>query len=256
MTILASQPMDVYTGIATRFEKFHKINIAAHIEKIVRTFSRLEQGFEFIPKDANAFEYALKTAGFEPDLKYRSFGVIPSIGTFAAGATRGQGFREPGSPSLHCAIDRAQVATAPGGSVAESKRRAFCSVHLDTMGFKVSGAYGPDAFQHIIDELLWQDKLVPALGKYLGLSDAVTDVLYRIHPIVPNSTQIRPYTDWGISARLFDRRTADLQTQIRVDLDVTHSCSDLTCGLLRRSLDDLTIRPDNKVMVTFKVFGM
>lgn len=225
----------IYTGINTRFRTRHGIDLSAHIEKMSWLGRRVEQGFNFVPWDAGAFETALKHAGFKNDLREKHLGFIPSVGALAALATHGQGYREEGSPSLHCAI-------APD----------ICNVHLDNIGFRLDG-YGPDAGQHIVDELVWQDKIVPLIGKILPTQ--ITDLLHRLHPMIPNTRQVKPFSELGVEVDVVSGRSRDLQRQWRVTIDLTHSCTNATCDAWRK-LNGKSVEGDNKVMVMFKVVGM
>lgn len=126
----------VYAGISRRFRSRHGIDISTHIEKMTWLGRVVEQGFNFVPWNACEFEQAIKQAAFENDRREKHLGFLPSVGTLAALVTRGEGYREKGSPNLHCAI-------APD----------LCNVHLDNVGFRLDG-YGPDAGQHIVDELV------------------------------------------------------------------------------------------------------
>lgn len=224
----------IYRGISTRFRSRH-IDISKHMESMSWLGRRLEDGFDFVPWSADDWEKTLRYAGFQHDLREKHLGFIPSVGTLAAFATQGQGYREPGSPSLHCSIT--------------SKR---CNVHLDNIGFRVNG-YGPDAGQHIIDELVWKTTIIPLLGYFLPTP--VTDLLHRFHPIVPNTRQIKPLSEIGFEFNVVSGRSRDLQRQWRVTIDVTHSCSDSTCEVWRK-LDGKSVEGENKTMVMFKVDGM
>ena len=226
----------VYTGISRRFRSLYGINIGLYIEKVTKLYRHVEEGFDFVPWSATDLEQVIRKARFEHDVRKRHFGIIPSIGSFAALATHGQGYREPGSPSLHIAI-------APDK----------CNVHLDNIGFRVQG-YGPDAGQHIVDELLWQDVIV---NKLLGkiLPKEITDFLHRFHPIVPSTRQIKPFSEIGVEFDIIKGRSRDLQRLWRVTIDVTHSCADSTCDVWRK-LDGKSVEGDNKIMVWFKVVGM
>jgi hypothetical protein len=225
----------IYHDISTRFRTRHGIDIGEYIESMSWLGRRVEQGFSFVPRDAANLTTALGRAGFQNDLREKHLGFIPSVGALAALATHGQGYREKGSPSLHCAI-------APD----------ICNVHLDNVGFRMDG-YGPDAGQHIVDELLWQDKIVPAVGKLLPTQ--VTDLLHRFHPVIPNTRQIKPFSELGFEFDVASGRSRDLQRQWRVTIDVTHSCSDVTCDVWRK-LDGKSVEGDNKATVMFKVVGM
>jgi hypothetical protein len=222
----------------------HFIDIRAHIKSMWKLKRRLEEGFYFVPKDVGKWEAALIHAGFQHDLREKHLGFIPSVGALAALATTGQGYRERGSPSLHCAV-----------------ARDMCNVHLDNIGFRFNG-YSPDAGQHIVDELLWQDNVVPFLGKIFSLSGlsklvpiSVTDVFHRAHPLVPNSGQSKPFREMGAEFDIASGRSRDLQQQWRFTFDVTHSCSDYTCGVWR-TLNGKSVEGENKVMFMFKVVGM
>lgn len=226
----------IFRQLADRFWSKHRIDIHQHIEHVVKLGHRLEQGFNFVPMLASAWEEELKRARFELDLRERHLGFIPSVGSIAAAATKGEGYREPGSPSLHCAVSP-----------------SLCNVHLDAVGFKVEGGYGPDAPQHIVDELFWQDKVVKSLEGILP--KMVTDALYRVHPIVPSSRQINPYSkEIGVQVDLMNIRRNNLQQQIVVSVDLTHSCSDVSCGAWQK-LNGRSVSVENKVMLMFKVFG-
>jgi hypothetical protein len=233
-SLLGYQFNKVYHGISTRFLQLHHIKISDHIDKMLSVDNRLEVGFNFVPKDAAKWEEALIKAGFQPDKREMHFGIIPSVGKVAALATRGNGYREKGTPSLHCAVAKDE-----------------CSVHLDNIGFRSDG-YGPDAGQHIVDELIWQDKIVPKLRRVMPV--AVVDFLHRIHPVVPNSRQFRPFSQVGLELDLLARRSPDLQRQIKITIDLSHSCSNATCDAFRQ-IDGKSIRMENTLMLNFKVIG-
>ncbi len=225
----------VYNSIKKRFWDFYKIDLSFHMESMTRLSTRFEEGFDFVPMSASMFETALKEAGFENDKRERHFGFIPSVGTLAALATNGEGYRERGSPSLHCAV-----------------ASSVCSVHLDNVGFRMD-SYGPDAGQHIIDELGWQDKIVRPLRKVLP--DAVVDFLHRFHPVVPNSRQFKPFSQVGVEFDIASGRSRNLQQQWRVTIDLTHACSNSTCDVWRK-INGKSIEGENQVMLMFKVVGM
>jgi hypothetical protein len=225
----------VYTGISSRFFRRHGIKIKNYIESVTSLGKHLEQGFVFVPWSARDFEAAVKEAGFENDQREMHLGFIPSVGKIAALATHGEGYRERGSPSLHCAI-------APD----------LCNVHLDNVGFRMDG-YGPDSGLHIVDELVWQDKIVPLLGKILP--SGVTELLHRLHPVVPNSRQVVPFSGVGVEVDIAGGRSKDLQRHWRVTIDLTHSCANATCDVWRK-IQGQSLQGDNKIMVMFKVVGM
>jgi len=226
----------VYTGISKRFHALYGINIGLYIEKVTKLNRHVEEGFDFVPWSATDLEEVIRRARFEHDVHEKHLGFIPSVGKIASLATHGQSFREPGAPSLHIAI-------APDK----------CNVHLDNWGFKLQG-YGPNAGQHTIDELLWQDIIV---NKLLGriLPAPVIDFLHRFHPIVPNTQQIKPFSEIGVEFDVIKGRSRDLQRLWRVTFDVTHTCVNSSCDAWRK-LNGKTVEGDNKVMVWFKVTGL
>lgn len=225
---------EVYRAISSRFFQFHHIKISDYIDKMLSVSHRYEEGFNFVPKDADKWEDALKKAKFQPDTREMHFGIIPSVGKVAALATRGNGYREKGTPSLHCAVAKDE-----------------CSVHLDNIGFRSDG-YGPDAGQHIVDELIWQDKIVPRL-RWVAPA-AVVDFLHRIHPVVPNTRQFRPFSQVGLEFDVMSRRSPNLQQQLKITIDLSHSCSNASCDAFRR-LNGSSLRMENTLMLNFKVIG-
>jgi hypothetical protein len=225
----------VYQDIRHRFRTRHQIDISKYIMSMTKLTQRYEDGFDFVPWNADAWERALVRAGFKPDLRETHLGFIPSIGKLAALATHGGGYREDGSPSLHCAV---------------AKDR--CNVHLDNIGFRLHG-YNPDLGQHTTDELAWQAIIVPLLGKVLP--PQAVQLLHRFHPVVPNSRQVKPYSEIGVEFDVKQGRSRDLQRHWRLTIDLTHSCSDATCGVWRK-INGQTVEGDNKLLVSFKVMGM
>lgn len=240
-TVIAEQvytKSPIYRALADRFWTKYRISLREHIEYVTKLGHRLEQGFDFVPMLAASWEEALINARFENDKREKTLGFIPSVGSIAAFATEGEGYREPGSPSLHCAV-------------AASK----CNIHLDAVGFKVAGAYGPDAPQHIVDELIWQDKIVKNLEKVLP--KWATDGLYRLHPLLPSTRQLEPFKrEVGVQVDLVNKRRNQLQQQILVTIDLTHACADSTCGAWRKLHGREVPASDNRIMLMFKVFGM
>jgi len=105
------------------------------VKSIVQVNPTISAGFDFMAVDAEQSADALLHAGFQPDSRERTLGILPSVGSIAALATHGQGFRESTEPSLHCA-----VATD------------YCNVHLDNIAIRL-GNYNANAPQHVVDEL-------------------------------------------------------------------------------------------------------
>ncbi len=156
----------IYKQIASRLYNRHKIRIADHINVMEKIGTRLGQGIEFEPIDGGNLKNLLKMPKFAHDNRKHLCDLV------AAGATKGEGYREIGVPSLH-------IQVAP----------TLCKIHIDNFGFVAIGPdgqkyYNPDLVQHIVDELFWEDKFVgwvstknQTLGGFLG----------RIHPVLPNS---------------------------------------------------------------------
>ncbi|MBK8915135.1 MAG: hypothetical protein IPM64_11150 [Phycisphaerales bacterium] len=224
-----------FIQISRRFRDLHGIDVRSHVHRMLKVNRRLEEGFDFEPKSVGLWTQALIGAGFQRDQRDWHLGLIPSVGLIAAGATHGEGFREEGSPSLHCAVaaDR-------------------CNIHLDNVGFRLKG-YGPDAPQHIVDELIWQDKIVRPLRRILP--SFATNFLHRLHPVVPNSRQMTPFGAVGVEFDVASGRSANLQQSWRLTIDVTHSCKNSTCDALR-ALDGRKLEGDNRLLLTIKVLGM
>jgi hypothetical protein len=155
----------VYRVIANRFMDRHEINIDNHIDTMHKIGARPGQGITFRPVDSDKLKSLLKKPAFTHDNR-RNFCEL-----VAAAATKGEGYRETGAPSLHC-----QIAAS------------ICNIHLDSYGFVAIGPdgkkyYNPELVQHIVDELGWAtvvewlDKKQPAVGGFLG----------KFRPILPNS---------------------------------------------------------------------
>ncbi|WP_299482658.1 hypothetical protein [uncultured Roseibium sp.] len=157
---------EVYKQICNRFYKQHSIKLPDHIAEVYKVGVSNGQGMEFLARDPEKFEALLKMPKFAPDNQEHFCDRIASM------ATKGQGYRETGVPSLH-------IAVAP----------EECSVHIDTFGFVAIGPdgqkyYNPDAIQHILDELLWQDKFVGWVTKH---SKPLGMLLSHVHFRGPSS---------------------------------------------------------------------
>lgn len=138
-------------AIAKRFDDKYQLNLFSHIKTITKVGYVIAQGFYFVPvSSSNLVEALLATKKFHPDDKNSLVGCLASY------ATNGTGYREQGQgkdQSLHCDIASNE-----------------CSVHLDETAFKSVGPYGsfynPDAGQHIVFDLGWDDKLVRPLYEW------------------------------------------------------------------------------------------
>ena len=230
----------MWRTISARFYNLHSIDLRKHVKSIVKVNATINAGFDFVPVDAQKWAEALLHGGFEPDVREKSLGIIPSVGSIAALATHGQGFRENSEPSLHCAV-----------------AKDFCNIHLDNVGIRL-GNYNANAPQHVVDELVWQDKILPALLK-IGISSHFVDLLRRVHPIIPNLRQPTAVTkEWepriGAEFDLARVRSQDASKQLRVYIDFSHACSNSTCKALN-TMQSKTY-DDGRLMFTIEVTGL
>jgi len=226
--------------ISARFYNLHSIDLRKHVKSIVKVNPTINAGFDFVAVDAEKWADALLHGGFQPDSRERSLGIIPSVGSIAALATHGQGFRENSEPSLHCAV-----------------AKDYCNVHLDNIGIRL-GNYNANAPQHVVDELVWQDKILPAMLT-IGISPHFVDFLRRVHPVIPNLRQVTPVTkEWqprvGVELDIARVRSKDASKQLRVYVDFSHACNNTTCKLLN-NMQGKTYN-DDRVMFTIEVTGL
>ena len=146
-----SPEINYIKAIAKRFDDKYQLNLLSHIKTITKVGYVIAQGFHFAPiSSGNLVEALLATKKFHPDDKNALVGCLASY------ATKGTGYREQGQgkdQSLHCDIASNE-----------------CSVHLDETAFKSVGPYGnfynPDAGQHVVFDLYWDDKLVRPLYEW------------------------------------------------------------------------------------------
>lgn len=230
----------MWRTISARFYNLHGVDLRKHVKSIAKVNPTINAGFDFVAVDAAKWAATLQSRGFQPDSRERILGILPSVGSVAALATHGQGFREKSEPSLHCAV-------------AED----YCNVHLDNVGIRV-GNYNANAPQHVVDELLWQDKILPAMLK-VGISPHLVDILRRVHPVVPNLRQVTAVTkEWqprvGVELDIARVRSKDASQQLRVYVDFSHACSDSTCRVLN-NMQGKTYN-DDRVMFTIEVTGL
>jgi hypothetical protein len=230
----------IWRTISARFYNLHGIDLRKHVKWIRKAYPTINAGFDFVPVDAGKWEAALQSGAFQQDSRERLFGILPSVGSVAALATHGQGYREKSEPSLHCAV-----------------AKDFCNVHLDNVGIRV-GNYNANAPQHVADELIWQDKILPGMLK-IGISPHFVDLLRRVHPVVPNLRQVTAVTkEWqprvGAELDIARVRSKDASQQLRVYIDFSHACSDSTCKLLN-NMQGKTYA-DDRLMFTIEVTGL
>ncbi len=226
--------------ISARFYNLHHIDLRKHVKSVLKVNSTISDGFDFVAVDADKWAEALRLGGFQNDKRERILGILPSVGSVAAMATNGEGYRENSEPSLHCAV-----------------AKDFCNVHLDNIGIRL-GNYNANAPGHVIDELLWQDEVLPFLLK-VGISTHFVDLLRRVHPVVPNLRQVSAVTkEWqprlAVELDIARVRSRDAVKQLRVFVDFSHACSDSTCAFLNNTQGKTY--NDDRMMLMFEVTGL
>lgn len=168
--------------IARRFDDKYKIKVLDHVKWITKVGFKYEQGFHYKPLDNEKWRKTLKaTKKFVPDKKNNIVGCLASV------VTVGQGIRELGKDkSLHCAVDDFE-----------------CSIHLDNTGFRLKGPFGTyyslDGVQHIIYDLLWDDKVVrPAYNWWFGAGWT----LDKVRPVFLNSKN--KFSRYGVGVDFYE----------------------------------------------------
>ena len=187
------------------------IDITNYIAKVTAIGFSASEGITFEPTDHLKLMMAL---GDTKEFAHDDRKVL--IQRLAASQTKGEGFRQKGSPSLHCEISAKE-----------------CNIHLDEFGFVLDGPdgksfYNPDLLQHVFHDLLWQDKIVTPLRPVPLLGD----LLARLDPELPNSSnnyQIGKYR-LGVGAHLTLKDWSNLDgSGWRLTVDVSKSCGDYRC---------------------------
>jgi hypothetical protein len=128
------------------------ISLREHIDVMKELGRTHSEGVTFLVKDAKILRTAVVNA--KNDHGQAAFHWDDRkvfIFFLAALFTDGEGYREIGQPSLHCAIGN-----------------PICNIHIDDFGFLARGSDGkeyitPDALRHIVDELVFRAKIRPVL---------------------------------------------------------------------------------------------
>ena len=230
----------MWRTISARFYNLHHIDLRKYVQTILKVNSTINDGFDFVAVDADKWAEALRLGGFQNDRRERILGLLPSVGGVAAMATNGEGYRENSEPSLHCAV-----------------AKDYCNVHLDNIGIRL-GNYNANAPEHVVDELFWQDKILPGLLA-IGVSPHFVDFLRRVHPVIPNLRQVTAVTkEWqprvGVELDIARVRNRDATKQLRVWIDFSHACSNSTCALLNNTQGKTY--NDDRVMFMIEVTGL
>lgn len=157
-----------YKSIVKRFNsRGMKIDLDSHIDYVCYASDVLGEGISFRPKSKAEFKIAITDAQlFHPDDRSDFFGAK------AASATIGDGYREVSTPSLHVAISQ-----------------EISSVHIDSYAFQFHAPdgtiiIGPDAGQHIVDELWFRLPMTWLRRKNMPF---MASVLQALHPVLPHS---------------------------------------------------------------------
>lgn len=210
-----------YVAIAERLMALKPgINLGKHIAYGTKEAdAKLEigpttsEGISFVPRDPIALRLEIvaaqngnKLPAFHHDSRKNW------IFRLAAVATHGGGYREIGSPSLHCAI-----------------ASDVCNIHIDDFGFVAIGSDGktyftPDALPHIGDELIFRAYVRKYLRKVLvaGLGEPVatpaTLLLDRSYLALPtlsklNMSKLTEKVDLrvGMGMKIVETRTVKLR---------------------------------------------
>lgn len=157
-----------YKWIMKRFNsRGMKIDLDSYIDYVCYASDILGEGISFRPKNYAEFKTDITdTQLFHHDDRSDFFGKK------AASATIGEGYREVSTPSLHVAISS-----------------EISSVHIDSYAFQFHAPdgtiiIGPDAGQHIVDELWFRLPMTWLRRKNMPF---MASVLQALHPVLPNS---------------------------------------------------------------------
>lgn len=157
-----------YKWIMKRFNsRGMKIDLDSYIDYVCYASDILGEGISFRPKNYAEFKTDITdTQLFHHDDRSDFFGKK------AASATIGEGYREVSTPSLHVAISS-----------------EISSVHIDSYAFQFHAPdgtiiIGPDAGQHIVDELWFRLPMTWLRRKNMPF---LASVLQALHPVLPNS---------------------------------------------------------------------
>jgi len=180
-----------YAAINKRFHgRNMKVELDDHIDYVCFASDLENEGISFRPKSVGELTAAITdTQLFHRDDKADFFGKK------ASSATIGEGYREVSTPSLHVAISS-----------------EISSVHIDSWAFQFHAPdgtliIGPDAGQHIVDELWFR---LPMTWLRRHDMPFLASVLQGLHPVLPNS--VNGYEPrFGIRVELGNSSTRDFR---------------------------------------------
>ncbi|NJM52504.1 MAG: hypothetical protein HC846_03365, partial [Blastocatellia bacterium] len=159
----------VYLEIQRRFMRFSPpIKIGEHIDSMIEIGRTISEGITFKPISSLSLRMDIAFTKMDKNSGQLAFHWDDRkvwVYKLAALATDGEGYREIGTPSLHCAISDEK-----------------CNIHIDEFGFIALLPSGesyltPSLVRHIGDELIYRDKVrknVIRLLKY-SLPDQIAD---------------------------------------------------------------------------------
>ncbi len=209
-----------YKWINERFNnRGMKISLDSHIDYVCYASEILGEGISFRPKSAAQLTTDITdTQLFHHDDRSDFFGKE------AASSTIGEGYREVSTPSLHVAISA-----------------DLASVHIDSYAFQFMAPdgmiiIGPDAGQHIVDELWFRLPMTWLRRKNMTF---LASVLQALHPVLPNS--VNGYSPrLGIRVELGGTPGRDLRSgSPRLTFETT---VDFTLNTTQRMRSDITLR--------------
>ena len=221
-----------YPAINKRFHgRNMRVELDDFIDYVCHASDLDNEGISFHPKSVGELQAAITdTQLFHRDDKADFFGRK------ASSATIGEGYREVSTPSLHVAISS-----------------EISSVHIDSWAFQFHAPdgtliIGPDAGQHIVDELWFR---LPMTWLRRHNMPFLASVLQAFHPVLPNS--VNGYQPrFGIRVELGKSPTRDFRSgsarftfETTVDFTLSSAERMRSVGTLRLwSGGDATRSPD------------
>ncbi len=217
----------VYTEIQNRFFRFNpRINIGEHIDSMIEIGRTNSEGITFKPVNSLRLRMDIAFANVDQYSNHKAFHWDNRkvwVNKLAALATDGEGYREIGSPSLHCAVSDEK-----------------CNIHIDEFGFISLTPLGeeyfnPNLVRHIGDELIWRDKIRKNVIRLLkfSLPDEIAEpaakLLDRTYFVLPTSqdrygfdinNKFKPRIGFGF--KLFNNKVVDLRFE--------YTCGNSNCS--------------------------
>lgn len=196
----------------------------------------ISEGIKFVPKSSNSFRLSVAFTRTQENASLQAFHWDNRkvwINRLAALFTDGEGYREIGSPSLHCSIAKQE-----------------CSVHIDEFGFVERGRNGGTYFnleslRHSGDELFWRAIVRPQLIKGLELmlpdylSVPAGKLLDRTYLVMPSAENNYNFSDINLGVDGSNLRGRNFKPRIgagvklfennKVKLKFEYTCGNRNC---------------------------